>query len=122
VDCDGERHKLIQLHFSIRSYQAAMKHYVPAEDPTGGGGGGRKGKKAKKDPSAPKRNMSAYFLYSVSARSTVKSENPEASFGDIARIISSQFKALPAKERAKWDKKAADDKSRYQREMEVFRG
>jgi HMG (high mobility group) box len=97
-----------------------MKHYVPAEDPTGGGG--RKGKKSKKDPSAPKRNMSAYFLYSVSARPTVKEQNPEASFGDIARIISAQFKVLPAKDRAKWDKKAADDKVRYQREMEVYRG
>jgi hypothetical protein len=97
-----------------------MKHYVPAEDPTGGGGG-RKGKKAKKDPSAPKRNMSAYFLYSVSARPTVKEENPEASFGDIARIISAQFKALGTKDRAKWDKKAADDKIRYQREMAVYR-
>jgi HMG (high mobility group) box len=98
-----------------------MKHYVPAEDPTGGGGG-RKGKKAKKDPNAPKRNMSAYFLYSIVARPTVKEENPEASFGDIARIISAQFKALSAKDRAKWDKKAADDKTRYQREMEVFKG
>ncbi|CAB9528317.1 group protein B1 [Seminavis robusta] len=98
-------------------YQEAMKHYVPTEDPTGG----RKGKKAKKDPNAPKRNMSAYFLYSVSARPTVKEENPEASFGDIARIISAQFKALTPKERSKWDQKAADDKVRYQREMEAYK-
>ena len=31
-------------------YQEEMKHYVPVEDPTGGG----KRKKAKKDPDAPK--------------------------------------------------------------------
>ena len=80
------------------------------------------GKKAKKDPNAPKRNMSAFFLYSVSARPTVKEENPEASFGDIARLISQKFKALPEKERKKWEKKAADDKQRYQREMEAYKG
>jgi hypothetical protein len=94
-------------------YQEEMKHYIPAEDPTGG----KKGKKQKKDPNAPKRNMSAYFLYSIDARPTVKIENPEASFGDIARLISQKFKALTAKERKIWDDKAVADKVRYTAEM-----
>jgi hypothetical protein len=97
-------------------YQEEMKHYVPMDDPTGG-----KRKKAKKDPNAPKRNMSAYFLFSVHIRPTVKTENPEAAFGDIARIISAQYKALKPDERQKWDEKAAADKERYQRQMEVYR-
>ena len=80
--------------------------------------GGRK--KAKKDPNAPKRNMSAYFLYSIYARPLVKEENPEAAFGDIAKIISKQYKALSDKERKKWEKKAAEDKERYQREMAEY--
>jgi len=98
-------------------YQEEMKHYMPMEDPTGGG----KKKKAKKDPNAPKRNMSAFFLYSCANRTAVKEQNPDASFGDIARLISAQFKALSDKERAQWDKKAAEDKTRYQQEMETFR-
>jgi hypothetical protein len=97
-------------------YQEEMKHYIPMEEPGG------KRKKAKKDPNAPKRNMSAYFLYSVAIRPTIKEENPDASFGDIARLISSRFKELSEKERAKWDKKAGEDKSRYQSEMESYRG
>jgi hypothetical protein len=36
-----------------------------------------------KDPLKPKRNMSAFFLYSQAYRSQVKEENPEAPFGDI---------------------------------------
>jgi hypothetical protein len=64
--------------------------------------------------------MSAYFLYSNAMRSTVKEENPEASFGDIARLISEQFKALTPKERTTWDKKAEQDKARYQQEMEEY--
>lgn len=97
-------------------YQEQMKTYVPMDDPTGG-----KRKKAKKDPNAPKRNMSAYFLFSVFVRPSVKEENPEAAFGDIARIISAQYKTLDAKEREKWDIKAVADKERYQRQMEAYR-
>jgi hypothetical protein len=95
-------------------YQQEMATYVPMDEE-----GGRK-KKAKKDPNAPKRNMSAYFLYSVHARPQVKTDNPDASFGDIARLISKQFKALSDKERKKWDKKAVEDKERYQREMAAY--
>jgi high mobility group protein B2 len=95
-------------------YQEEMKDYVPIEEPGG------KRKKAKKDPNAPKRNMSAYFLYSMFARPTVKEENPEATFGDIARLISAHFKALTDKEKKKWEKKAAEDKERYQREMATY--
>ena len=97
-------------------YQEEMKHYVPMEEP-----GGRK-KKQKKDPNAPKRNMSAYFLYSIEARPQIKAENPDASFGEIARAISARFKELSDKEKAKWDEKAAADKERYQREMAIYNG
>lgn len=94
-----------------------MEDYVPAEDPTEGGGK----KKQKKDPNAPKRNMSAYFLYSVHIRPTIKEENPDASFGDVARLISARFKSLSAKEKKIWEDKAAEDKERYQRQMEDYR-
>lgn len=59
--------------------------------------------------------MSAYFLYSVAIRPEVKEQNPDATFGDIAKIISQQFKALSDKERFKWDAKAVADKERYTR-------
>lgn len=53
-----------------------MKHYVPSEEYEDAGQGGGKKKKAKKDPNQPKRNMSAYFLYSVAIRPEVKEQNP----------------------------------------------
>ena len=109
-------------------YKEEMEHYVPMDDPSGGSR-----KKQKKDPNAPKRkchvaqglhcqarlshlvvigagNMSAYFLYSVHIRPIVKEDNPDASFGDIARIISGRFKGLSSKEKKIWDDKAAADK------------
>jgi hypothetical protein len=41
----------------------------------------KKKKRTKKDPSAPKRGLSAYMFFSQDQRATVKEESPEASFG-----------------------------------------
>ena len=51
-----------------------------------------------------------------------KLTNPEAKFGDIAKIISRQYKALTEKELAVYQKKAVEDKERYQRAMREYRG
>merc|ERR1719199_1449357 len=113
----AEKYKKLSSKEKDKSrYQEEMKTYVPAPDPTGGGK-----KKRKKDPNAPKRNMSAYFLYSIDARPKVKESNPDAAFGDIARIISQQFKGLSDKQRAVWDKKAVADKERYVAEMAKYK-
>lgn len=82
---------------------------------------GKKGKK-KKDPNAPKRNMSAYFIYSNAVRASVKVANPDASFGDIAKIISAQYKQLSEKELAIYKQKAEEDKERYLAERKAYNG
>jgi len=98
-----------------------MKHYVPPDDSDEDDGKSKKKKKkAVKDPNKPKRNMSAFFLFSNAHRPEVKSTHPEASFGEIAKITSADFKALSDKERKKWDKKAEKDKVRYQEAMVVY--
>ena len=99
--------------FSVLKFGAQIEGFVPDDDAP-------KRKKAKKDPNAPKRNMSAYFLYSMAARADAKKENPDASFGDIARILSGKFKTMSAKEKKKWDTAAEKDKARYEKEMEKY--
>jgi hypothetical protein len=50
----------------------------------------KKKKRTKKDPSAPKRGLSAYMFFSQDQRTTVKEENPEATFGnelDSSRLL-----------------------------------
>jgi len=98
-----------------------MEDYVPPSDDSEDDGK-RKKKKKKKDPNAPKRNQTAFFIYSNMHRATVKETNPEAGFGDIAKIISKLFKALSEKEREKYDKLAVEDKARYQRQMAAYKG
>lgn len=101
-------------------YKREMEDYEPPSDDSDDDG--KRRKKKKKDPNAPKRNQSAFFIYSNTHRATVKEENPEATFGGIAKIISKQFKALSEKDRAKYDKLALEDKERYQREMAAYKG
>jgi HMG (high mobility group) box len=60
--------------------------------------------------------MSAFMLYSNEMRQKVKEENPDATFGDIAKIIGAQYKQLSAEERAKFEEKASKDKKRYAQE------
>ena len=43
----------------------------------------KRSKGKNKDPLKPKRNMSAFFLYSQAYRSQVKQDNPDAQFGDV---------------------------------------
>lgn len=100
-------------------YMKEMETYVPPDDSDSDDGG--KKKKKKKDPNAPKRNKNAYLLFSVDARAAVKEENPDATFGELAKIISTRFKQLTAKEKKKWDDKAAVDKERYEREMADYK-
>jgi hypothetical protein len=47
----------------------------------------RKKKKKNQDPNRPKRNMSAFFLYSNAHRERIKQEQPDAKFGDIVSSI-----------------------------------
>jgi hypothetical protein len=72
------------------------------------------------DPNAPKRPMNAYFLYSNANRARIKAENPDAKFTELPGIFASAFKSLSKEEASKWHKAAAEDKARYQAEMEDY--
>ena len=73
------------------------------------------------DPNAPKKNQSAFFMYSEKNHPILRAENPEAKFGDIAKMLSSQFRNLSEEESAKWLKLAVGDRERYQREMKEYK-
>ncbi len=76
--------------------------------------------KAKKDPNAPKQAKSAYLFYSNAVRSTVKDENPNMGFGELAKEIGRRYKLLSAEEMEKYEAEAAVDKKRYKKEMENY--
>lgn len=51
-------------------------------------------KKAGKDPNAPKRPLSAFFLFSQDERPEIKKKNPSMSVGDISKEIGARWKKV----------------------------
>jgi hypothetical protein len=79
-----------------------------------------KSKKAKKDPLKPKRALSAYMFFVQDYRERVKSENPDASFGDVGRLLGAKWKEMTSPEKKPYEDKAAADKDRSARENAVY--
>ncbi|KAI8366236.1 high mobility group box domain-containing protein [Blakeslea trispora] len=75
-----------------------------------------KKKRSKKDPNAPKRGLSAYMFFSQEQRQTVKDENPEATFGQIGKLLGEKWKNMSEEDKKPYVEKAEKDKQRYEGE------
>ena len=60
-------------------------------------GGSKKKKKKKKDADAPKRPMSAYFLWLNENRERIKTENPGIGVAEVAKKGGEQWKEVADK-------------------------
>jgi len=77
-------------------------------------------KRLQKDRNRPKRPFSAFMIYSTKIRESVKKANPEANFGVIAKLVGEQWCNLDLNEKKEYEELAAQDKARYEREMQVY--
>jgi len=77
-------------------------------------------KRNKKDPRAPKRNMSAFLFYSNVRRHDVKKAHPNLSFSEIAKVLSEMWRLAPTEEKREYIEKARVDKIRYFREKKAY--
>jgi HMG (high mobility group) box len=77
-------------------------------------------KKPIRDPSAPKRNMSAYLLYQNAMRDQFKAMNPGMTFGQLAKYTSAMYAELPPSEKEAWVQRAEEDKARYLHELSTY--
>jgi len=82
----------------------------------------QKGKRAKKDANAPKRNLSAYFLFCAEERGRVKQADPTLTLGDVAKELGKRWAAVDQATKGKFEKLAAKDKERYEREKAAYKG
>lgn len=99
-------------------YDREMSGYVPPMKEKNAKGGRRR---AKKDPDAPKRNLSAFFLFSRDERGAIKQEHKDWSVGKIAQALAAIWKTISPADKAKYDAEAAQEKQRYMREMAIFK-
>ncbi|KAI4902821.1 hypothetical protein NFI96_025037 [Prochilodus magdalenae] len=95
-------------------YDEEMRHYVPPK------GMGKKGRK-KKDPNAPKRPPSAFFIFCSEHRPTVKSEYPNLTIGEIAKKLGEMWSKLGAKDRSPFEQKAVQLRGKYEKDVADYR-
>ena len=74
-----------------------------------------------KDPVAPKRGKSSYIYFCVEKREEIKSSNPDMSAKDIIKELARIWREdTSEKEKARYNKMSAEDKSRYEEEMKDY--
>ncbi|CAL9694261.1 unnamed protein product [Knipowitschia caucasica] len=69
--------------------------------------GGKKPKR-KKDPNEPQKPVSAYALFFRDTQAAIKGQNPNATFGEVSKIVASM-----------WDSLAEEQKQVYKRKNEI---
>ncbi|EJD43675.1 hypothetical protein AURDEDRAFT_114701 [Auricularia subglabra TFB-10046 SS5] len=71
-----------------------------------------KGKKA----GAPKRALSAYMFFVQDWRDRIKEENPDASFGEVGKLLGAKWKEMDDEDKEPYNQKATKDKARAAKE------
>ncbi|PPQ68985.1 hypothetical protein CVT25_009170 [Psilocybe cyanescens] len=77
-------------------------------------------RKPKKVPGAPKRALSAYMFFSQDWRERIKTENPDAGFGELGKLLGAKWKELDEAEKKPYIDQAARDKERADDEKAAF--
>jgi len=100
-------------------YDREMADYKP---PAGAAKGKKGAKKRKKDPNAPKRPQTAFFVFSTKHREAVKKELGEGvRVGDIAKRLGEKWKELADEDKTEYNEEAARQKVDYDKAMEEYR-
>lgn len=81
--------------------------------------GSKKGSK-KKDKNAPKGATTSYMFYVAANRATLKSEHPDLSFGELAKLLGEKWKTLSSEEKQPYEEQALQDKERYKNDMNNY--
>ncbi|XP_044518589.1 high mobility group protein B1-like isoform X2 [Gracilinanus agilis] len=91
-------------------YEREMKKYIPL----------REIKKKFKDPNAPKRPPTAFFLFCSEFRPKIRLENPFLSIGDMAKRLGEIWNHTAAIDKRPYQKKAAKLKEKYARDIVAY--
>ena len=72
------------------------------------------------DQLAPKAAKSSYMIFFTQYRNQLKVKQPELSVTEMAKEGGRKWKEMSSSQRSKFQKKAADDKIRYDREKQAY--
>ena len=77
--------------------------------------------KPMKDPNAPKKPLSAYFLFSQEERLKVKNENPDHSITEVAKELGRRWATLEPALKSAYENRYQDARKQYDSEMSHFK-
>ncbi|XP_037677850.1 high mobility group protein B1-like [Choloepus didactylus] len=92
-------------------YEREMKAYIPPKGET---------KKKFKDPNAPKRPPSAFFLFCSEYHPKIKGEHPGLSIGNVAKKLGEMWNNTTADDKQPYEKKAAKLKEKYKKDIAAY--
>uniref|UniRef100_H2TJ66 High mobility group protein B2 n=1 Tax=Takifugu rubripes TaxID=31033 RepID=H2TJ66_TAKRU len=95
-------------------YDQEMQSYVPPK-------GSKVSRKKKKDPNAPKRPPSAFFVFCSDHRPKIKEDNPGISIGDIAKKLGELWSTQGPKDKAPYEARAAKLKEKYEKDVAAYK-
>ncbi|XP_077543293.1 TOX high mobility group box family member 3-like isoform X4 [Haemaphysalis longicornis] len=100
----------------------------PSPEPLMDNGGGKAAKKAKmpkkkkkRDPNEPQKPVSAYALFFRDTQAAIKGQNPNASFGEVSKIVASMWDGLEADHKNVYKKKTEAAKKEYLKALAAYR-
>jgi len=70
-------------------------------------------KRARKDPSAPKRPMSAFLYFSQGKRTQIKGENPEMKNTEVSRVLGEMWRSLSEQDRQPFADREKVERDKY---------
>lgn len=78
-------------------------------------------KRTPKDPTAPKRPMSAFLAFSNKRRAALKRQHPDATNADLSKMLSKTWKEAPMEMKSKYMEEEAELRAKYKVEMAKWR-
>ncbi|KAJ3202730.1 Non-histone chromosomal protein 6 [Entophlyctis luteolus] len=81
-----------------------------------------KAPRAKKDKNAPKKALSAYLIFANENRARVRAANPDASFGQVGKLLGHEWKEISEAEKQKYVALQEKEKAKYTKAMADYKG
>uniref|UniRef100_A0A8C3HYN5 Protein polybromo-1 n=1 Tax=Chrysemys picta bellii TaxID=8478 RepID=A0A8C3HYN5_CHRPI len=99
-----------QLQTPLASELDIMPYTPPQSTPKSAKGS------TKKEGSKRKINMSGYILFSSEMRAVIKAQHPDYSFGELSRLVGTEWRNLEATKKAEYEERAAKVAEQQERE------
>ncbi|OQV12455.1 putative TOX high mobility group box family member 3 [Hypsibius exemplaris] len=80
-----------------------------------------KQRRRKRDPNEPTKPVSAYALFFRDKQANIKGSKPDATFGEVSKIVAQMWDSLDAEKKSMYKKRTEEAKKDYLQQLAVYR-